>query len=79
MRRTAATIVLAFAATAVAGPAHAADPPTPGGCKEFGQNVAFLGTNLGRDFGKAASEAATSGPRVFRDNVVKREQRELCP
>ena len=78
MRRTAATIVLAFAATAVAGPAHAADPPTPGGCKAFGQNVASLGRDMGPLFGETASGVAKSGPGAFPKNVVKPEQEKFC-
>lgn len=76
-RTTAAALTLALAGASVAGPAHAA-PPSPGGCKDFGQNVAFLGTNLGPVFGQTASSVATSGPREFRDNVVKAEQADLC-
>lgn len=76
-RTTAAALTLALAGVAVAGPAHAA-PPSPGGCKDFGQNVAFLGTNLGPVFGQTASGVAISGPGEFRDNVVKDEQSELC-
>lgn len=76
-RTTAAAMTLALAGAAVTGPAHAA-APSPAGCKDFGQNVAFLGTNLGPVFGQIASGVATSGPGEFRDNVVKREQADLC-
>lgn len=79
MRRTAAVLALAFVAVAVTGPAQAADPPSPGGCKAFGQNVAFLGKNLGPVFGETASGVAKSGPGAFPKNVVKPEQEALCP
>lgn len=79
MRRTAAVAVLALAGATLTVPAQAAEPPTPGGCKAFGENVAFLGQNLGRTFGETASGVAKSGPGEFRDNVVKHEQQALCP
>lgn len=79
MRRTAAVLSLALAGATLSAPAQAADPPTPGGCKAFGQNVSVLARDLEVDFGAAASGVATSGPRVFPENVVAREQQDLCP
>ena len=78
MRRTAAALVLALASMAVAGPAQAADPPSRGGCKAFGQNVASLGRDLGPLFGETASGVAKSGPGAFPKNVVKPEQEKFC-
>lgn len=77
MRRTTAALTLAFAALAMAGPAHA-EAPSPGGCQGFGQNVATLGKTLGPVFGGTASGVAKSGPGAFPKNVVKSEQEAFC-
>lgn len=75
-----ATLILAVTGLAVAGPAQAADPPTPGGCKAFGQNVSGLATNPDVDFGANASGAATFYPGPsFPALVVRPEQERLCP
>jgi hypothetical protein len=67
----------ALASTAQAG----AQPPTqpPGGCAEFGENVAGLAQTLGSDFGAAASGAARLEPGGIVTFVVAPEQSELCP
>jgi hypothetical protein len=56
-----------------------ADPPAPGGCRAFGQNVAGLATTLGGAFGQIASGVASSGPGAFPTMVVRPEQSALCP
>lgn len=81
MRRIAVVALsFTFAGLAVVGPAQAANSPTPGGCKAFGQNVSGLARNPDVDFGAAASGAATAyrGPS-FPQLVVGPEQGELCP
>ena len=50
-----------------AGPASA-----QGGCKAFGQNVAFLATSLGEGFGQAAAGSAPL------NDTVEQEQTALC-
>ena len=59
----------------------AAQPPTqpPGGCGDFGQNVAGLAVELGGEFGGAASGAASSEPGGIVTFVVAPEQAALCP
>ena len=66
----------ALVPTALAG----AQPPTqpPGGCREFGQNVAGLAQGLGSDFGVAASGAARLEPGGIVTFVVAQEQAGLC-
>jgi hypothetical protein len=73
----AAVTAWAFAWTPSAG----AQPPTPppGGCAEFGQNVAGLAEGLGGDFGAAASGAARLEPGGIVTFVVAPEQAALCP
>lgn len=58
-----------------------AQAPTqpPGGCEEFGQNVAGLAQGLGGDFGAAASGAAQLEPGGIVTFVVAPEQAALCP
>ena len=73
-------VTAAGVSAAVFGVAPAwADPPTPGGCQAFGQNVAGLATTLGGGFGQTASGVASSGPGAFPTMVVRPEQSELCP
>ena len=62
-------VVAAMAAAAVSARSAAAQG---GGCAEFGQNVAFLATNLGRTFGQTA---AANAPL---NDVVEAEQDALC-
>jgi hypothetical protein len=64
---------------ALTGPANA-QPPTqpPGGCRDFGQNVAGLAQGLGGDFGAAASGAARLEPGGIVTFVVAPEQAALC-
>ena len=73
----AAVTVVALTWTAHAG----AQPPTqpPGGCSEFGQNVAGLAQGLGGAFGAAASGAARLEPGGIVAFVVAPEQAALCP
>lgn len=79
MRCAAAVLALALAGTTLAAPAQAAEPPTPGGCKAFGQNVSDLARNPLVDFGYAASTTAKTAPGYFQETIVEREQQELCP
>jgi hypothetical protein len=75
-------LVAAVTGWALAWTAHAgAQPPTqpPGGCPEFGQNVAGLAQGLGGDFGAAASAAARLEPGGIVTFVVAPEQAGLCP
>ncbi len=62
-------VVSAFMAAmlAFAGPASA-----QGGCKAFGQNIAFLATSLGEGFGQAAAGSAPL------NDTVEQEQTALC-
>jgi hypothetical protein len=80
--RRGAVVMLSFtlAGLVMAGPAQAANPPTPGGCKAFGRHVSGLARNPAIDFGTAASGAATAyrGPS-FPELVVRPEQDKFCP
>ena len=62
--------------TAQAGAQPPAQPP--GGCRDFGHNVAGLAQRLGGDFGAAASDAARVEPGGIVTLVVAREQADLC-
>jgi hypothetical protein len=80
MRRTAAVLTFACVTLTLASPSQAANPPTPGGFKAFGQHVSGLAHHPEVDFGKEASGAArfhqgTSLPNL----VVEPEQEALCP
>ena len=78
-RRRAAIIGLGGLLLALTAASSAsADPPTPGGCQAFGQNVAGLATTLGATFGATASGVASSGPAVFPNAVVHPEQAAFC-
>jgi hypothetical protein len=61
----------------VLGPAATAGA-APGGCQAFGQNVAFLGSTLGPDFGATASSVARIAPGAFPALVVRPEQEAFC-
>lgn len=79
MRKTTLTISTVAAALAL-GAAETSAQPGPGhtSCADFGANVAFLATSLGRVFGETASTVAASGPRAFPTLVVGPEQSALC-
>ncbi len=77
MRRRLAMIALSVGSLILI-PFSASADAAPGGCAEFGANVAGLATGLGAEFGAIASSVATSGPKAFSTNVVKLEQAELC-
>ena len=49
-----------------------AQPAAAGGCKEFGQNIAGLAQELGRDFGQTASSNAPL------NGIVVAEQAAFC-
>ena len=67
----------ALASTAQAGAQAPTQPP--GGCAEFGENVAGLAEGMGSDFGAAASGAARLEPGGIVTFVVAPEQADLCP
>lgn len=75
---TAAAAVILLLSTFAASPAPA-EAPTGGGCQDFGNFVAFLGTELGSEFGATASGVATTGSAVFPNAVVFPEQQQFCP
>jgi hypothetical protein len=79
--RTTLTIAAVTIGVFAVPPAVAAQPPTqpPGGCREFGQNVAGLAQSLGGDFGAAASGAARLEPGGIVTFVIAPEQAGLCP
>lgn len=68
-------LVIALSAT----PASA-EPPTEGGCQEFGAgNVAVLAQDPDVDFGATASFVASElGPQAFPNIVVFPEQEREC-
>jgi hypothetical protein len=76
------TSIAALMAAMLVAPATAAGQPQtqpPGGCREFGQNVAGLAQDLGGGFGAAASGAARLEPGGIVTFVVAPEQAAFCP
>lgn len=81
MRRTvttAAVVALAFGGLTVAAPAYAVPPGGGAGCQGFGNNVADLAQDRGRDFGGLASGVAQSGPGNLPKIVVTSEKEAEC-
>ena len=70
MRRKVAVVLLAVT---LSGSVAAIQPTeAEAGCKAFGQNIAFLGQLLGRDFGQTAASTAPL------NDTVEQEQGALC-
>lgn len=78
MRKAILTAAAVGLLTNVAAAPASAEPPTKGGCQDFGANVASLGRTLGGQFGATASGVASSGPQAFPTFIVFPEQAALC-
>lgn len=77
-RRGAIIAAAGMLTTLIAAAPASAEPPTPGGCAAFGENVAMLATTLGPAFGATASGVASSGKQAFPTFVVHPEQERFC-
>jgi hypothetical protein len=71
MKRRIVVTVLAIVMSGLMGIAQPA-AAEGGGCAAFGQNIAFLATNFGRNFGQMASSTAPL------NDTVETEQDALC-